>query len=67
MDLTTLPECARRAGVEYRTLHAWVQKEVIVPSYPSEGAGHPMYFTPRETEVVGMLARMRAAGLESTS
>lgn len=61
--LVTLPQLAERVGMEYRTAHLWVSEGLIVPSYPSDGTGHPNLFVEADVERAGRLARLREAGL----
>lgn len=60
--LTTTPEAADLAGVEYRTLHSWVERGLIQPAYPSTGIGHPAQLTNRDVRLVMLLAALRRAG-----
>jgi DNA-binding transcriptional MerR regulator len=58
----TLPEVAREAGVEYRTLHSWVQRGLVRPLKAANGTGYPAALSERDVAVCGLLARLRAAG-----
>jgi DNA-binding transcriptional MerR regulator len=62
--LYTLPEAAREAGVEYRTLHSWVQRGLVRPLKAAEGTGYPTVLSQRDVAVCSLLARLRAAGCE---
>jgi MerR HTH family regulatory protein len=58
----TLPEIAKRAGLEYRTLKSWVD-EGMLGYVEKRGAGHPVLFTERTARIVVTLARLRERGL----
>ena len=61
-ELVTLPEAAKAARVEHRTLHSWVERGIVVPSRPSKGTGHPALLSLRDADICGMLGRLREAG-----
>lgn len=58
----TLPQAAMLAGIEYRTLHSWVEKGLLPLSQPAEGTGYPALLTDREVTICKTLARLRRAG-----
>lgn len=65
MNALTLPEIARRAGAEYRTLRNWQAKGLISPSLYNEGkAGRPDLYSERDAEVVVSLVNLRRRGLD---
>lgn len=62
--LLTLPQLARVVDVEYRTLHSWVSRGLLVPSLQvSEGTGKPNLFLVEDAVVAKILADMRELGL----
>jgi DNA-binding transcriptional MerR regulator len=58
----TLPEAAAEAGMEYRTLHSWVQRGLLSLENPARGTGRPAYLVDHEVELCKVLARLRRAG-----
>jgi DNA-binding transcriptional MerR regulator len=62
LDLLTLPEAAEKVGLEYRTLHTWIRKGVLVLEHPPSGTGRPALITDREFKIIGLLARLRRTG-----
>lgn len=62
--LLTLPQLADAVGVEYRTLHAWVQRGLIHPSVQrSRGTGVPNLFSERDAVRTKTIFDLRQAGL----
>lgn len=63
-DALTLPQIAKRAGVQYRTLHSWVERGMLRPSvFQSSGSGRPNLFSERDAHVAEGLAALRSRGL----
>lgn len=62
--IATLPEAAEKAGVEYRTLHSWVERGLLKLSRPPAGTGHPALLAETEVKLCAMLGRLRRAGCE---
>jgi DNA-binding transcriptional MerR regulator len=64
----TLPQLARLAEVEYRTLHTWLRRGLIEPSVQrSAGAGTPNLFSRRNAITARVLADLRRLGLGFTA
>ena len=62
--LLTLPQVAIAVGVEYRTLHTWLQRGLITPSVQqSRGTGVPNLFTAQDAVKAQVIAELRRAGL----
>lgn len=60
----TLPDVARRAGIEYRTAHMWMKSGLLTPSLrAAEGSGHPALFSEQDALRASRMARLRRAGL----
>jgi DNA-binding transcriptional MerR regulator len=60
----TLPRLADAIGIEYRTLHSWVQRQLIQPSMQqSSGVGIPNLFTRDDAIKAKILVDLRHAGL----
>jgi DNA-binding transcriptional MerR regulator len=61
----TLPELASVVGVEYRTLHTWLQRGLLRPSLrTSSGTGTPNLFLFEDVVVGQVLADLRRGGVE---
>jgi len=61
----TLPQLAGVAGVRYRTLHAWLQRGLLRPSFQSStGTGIPNLFSVQDALAARILADLRRAGLD---
>jgi DNA-binding transcriptional MerR regulator len=61
----TLPEIAKLAGAEYRTLKSWVEKGFASPSVrATDGAGHTELYSARDAQVLCKLAELRRRGLD---
>jgi len=61
----TLPQVAEAADVEYRTLHTWVKRGLLPPSYNvSTGAGRPNLFSFQDTLKARILGHLRSAGID---
>ncbi|MFT3864595.1 MAG: MerR family transcriptional regulator [Solirubrobacterales bacterium] len=61
----TLPQVAEAADVEYRTLHTWVKRGLLPPSFSaSTGAGRPNLFSFQDTLKARILAHLRSAGID---
>jgi DNA-binding transcriptional MerR regulator len=61
----TLPEIAKQAGAEYRTLKSWVDRGLIAPSvYSGGGTGRPDLYSERDAEVAVLLTSLRSRGLD---
>jgi DNA-binding transcriptional MerR regulator len=62
--LLTLPKVAEAIGVEYRTLHSWVEKGILTPSMQaSSGAGVPNLFDERDAIAAKVIADLRETGV----
>jgi DNA-binding transcriptional MerR regulator len=61
----TLPQVAEAADVEYRTLHTWVKRGLLEPSFhASTGAGSPNLFSFQDTLKARILGHLRSAGID---
>jgi hypothetical protein len=61
----TLPQVAEAADVEYRTLHTWVKRGLLHPSFhTSTGAGRPSLFSFQDTLKARILGHLRSAGID---
>jgi DNA-binding transcriptional MerR regulator len=61
----TLPQVAEAADVEYRTLHTWVKRGLLHPSFhASTGAGHPNLFSYQDTVKARILGQLRSEGID---
>jgi DNA-binding transcriptional MerR regulator len=61
----TLPQVAEAADVEYRTLHTWVKRGLLTPSFSaSTGAGRPNLFSFQDTLKARILGHLRSAGID---
>lgn len=61
----TLPQVAEAADVEYRTLHTWVKRGLLKPSFHvSTGAGSPNLFSFQDAIKARILGDLRAAGID---
>lgn len=60
--LYTMPEVAREVGLEYRTLHTWLQRGLLTPTRMTNGTGYPTLFSAQDVRRVAMLASLRRAG-----
>jgi DNA-binding transcriptional MerR regulator len=59
----TLPQLAEVAEVEYRTLHTWVKRGLLQPSFRvSTGAGTPNLFSFQDALVARILGDLRRSG-----
>lgn len=62
--MLTLPQLAKRVGIEYRTAHNWVDRGLLAPSIlASTGAGHPNYFSGDDLRKAEAFAALRRAGV----
>jgi DNA-binding transcriptional MerR regulator len=62
--LLTLPQLARLADVQYRTLHTWVQRGVLEPSaQASDGTGTPNLFTVDDAVTTVIISDLRRGGV----
>lgn len=60
----TLPEVAGAAGLPYRTLHGWLERGVISPTFrSSSGSGKPNLFSADDARSARILGDLRRAGL----
>jgi hypothetical protein len=65
--LFTLPQIAKKAGAEYRTLKQWRDRGIIAPSVKINAtgkAGCPEWYSERDAEVISSLAELRRRGLD---
>jgi DNA-binding transcriptional MerR regulator len=61
----TLPQVAEAADVEYRTLHTWVKRGLLHPSFhASSGAGSPNLFSFRDALKARILGELRNEGID---
>lgn len=61
----TLPQVAEAANVEYRTLHTWVKRGLLKPSFlASTGAGHPNLFSYQDALKARILGDFRGEGID---
>lgn len=61
----TLPQVAEVAEVEYRTLHTWVKRGLLKPSFQvSTGAGRPNLFSLQDALRARILGDLRSAGID---
>jgi DNA-binding transcriptional MerR regulator len=61
----TLPQVAEAAEVEYRTLHTWVKRGLIEPSFhTSTGAGSPNLFSFQDALKARILGHLRSTGID---
>jgi DNA-binding transcriptional MerR regulator len=61
----TLPQVAEAADVEYRTLHTWVKRGLLHPSFhTSTGAGRPNLFSYQDTVKARILGQLRSEGID---
>jgi DNA-binding transcriptional MerR regulator len=61
----TLPQVADVAEVEYRTLHNWVKRGLLEPSFhASTGAGSPNLFSFQDALKARILGHLRSAGID---
>lgn len=61
----TLPQVAEAAEVEYRTLHTWVKRGLLEPSFNvSTGAGRPNLFSFQDALKARILGHLRSAGID---
>lgn len=61
----TLPQVAEAADVEYRTLHTWVKRGLLHPSFhTSTGAGSPNLFSAQDALRARILGHLRSAGID---
>ncbi len=61
----TLPQVAEAADVEYRTLHTWVKRGLLPPSFhASTGAGRPNLFSYQDTVKARILGQLRSEGID---
>ncbi len=61
----TLPQIAEITGVEYRTLHTWLERGLLFPSRErANGAGTANVFDRADALEACMLSDLRRAGLE---
>src|SRR5947208_16528153 len=63
-DAYTLPELSEALGAPYRTLHSWVERDLVRPSiHRASGTGRANLFDERDALTVCILADLREAGL----
>lgn len=61
----TLPQVAEAADVEYRTLHTWVKRGLLKPSFhASTGAGSPNLFSYQDVLKARILGDLRGEGID---
>ncbi len=62
--LLTLPQVAQMVGVEYRTLHNWLQRGLLRPSVQeSSGIGVPNLFSIEDAVRAKVIADLRSSGV----
>jgi len=63
-DAYTLPQLSAQLGVNYRTLHSWVERGLFSPSLQqSKGTGSRNVFSARDALTACVLVELRAAGV----
>lgn len=63
-DAYTLPQLSEALDVQYRTLHSWVERDLLQPGVQrSTGTGTRNLFSPQDAVMAGILADLRAAGV----
>jgi DNA-binding transcriptional MerR regulator len=64
-DAYTLPELSHELGMNYRTLHSWVERGLFAPSVQqSTGTGNRNLFSARDAVTACVLVELRAAGVK---
>jgi DNA-binding transcriptional MerR regulator len=64
-EVLTLPEIAKRVGVEYRTLNSWVKRGLLAPSIrPEKGIGRPGLWSNQDAARAVLLGALRRRGLD---
>lgn len=64
----TLPELAALSGVGYRTLHSWLEQDLIRPSIQvSRGKGVPNLFSAHDAFIARVLGDLRRLGVALAS
>jgi DNA-binding transcriptional MerR regulator len=64
-DAFTLPQLAKILDVQYRTLHSWVERELLRPSIQqSSGTGTHNLFSEEDAVMASVLADLREAGVK---
>ncbi len=67
-EALTLPEIAKRAGADYRTLKNWEFRGLITPSIRNaSGGGNASFYSEHDAEIVVSLVNLRRRGLDMTA
>ncbi len=62
-ERVSLPQVAKAAGVQYRTMQVWAEKGLL-GRVRFRGAGHPVSLTLEQQALAIQLGQLRRAGLE---
>jgi DNA-binding transcriptional MerR regulator len=63
-DAFTLPELSRAFGAPYRTLHSWVERDLVSPSvHRATGTGRANLFDRQDALTFAILSELRDAGV----
>ena len=64
VDAFTLPQLSRAFGAPYRTLHSWVERDLVSPSvHRATGTGRANLFDRQDALTVAILSELREAGV----
>jgi DNA-binding transcriptional MerR regulator len=65
LDALTLPQLSEALGTPYRTLHSWVERELVTPSvHRTTGTGRANLFDPHDALTVSVLVELRDVGVK---
>ena len=63
-DAYTLPQLSKTLDIQYRTLHSWVERDLLQPGVQrSTGTGTRNLFSAQDAVMAGILVELRAAGV----
>ncbi|MDQ3742406.1 MAG: helix-turn-helix domain-containing protein [Actinomycetota bacterium] len=63
-DAYTLPQLSRALGAPYRTLHSWVERDLVAPSiHRTKGTGRANLFDANDAVTVCVLLELRKSGV----
>ncbi|WP_445150695.1 MerR family transcriptional regulator [Baekduia sp. Peel2402] len=64
VDAFTLPQLSKAFGAPYRTLHSWVERDLVSPSvHRATGTGRANLFDRQDALTVAILSELREAGV----
>jgi DNA-binding transcriptional MerR regulator len=64
VDAFTLPQLSKAFGAPYRTLHSWVERDMVSPSvHRATGTGRANLFDRQDALTVAILSELREAGV----